>query len=205
MSTLSRSRFALGCAVAILLAAPLAAQGQRPQAKNFVTHLSGDQEVPLRDTSAAGQAIFHLSEDGLSLRYKLIVANINNVVASHIHLGVAGVNGPVVAFLAGPFAGRRRAHRRHFGRRDHHGGESDRAAGGAATVGAHRGPANGGDIRERAHQRRCRSRQLRGGRRGNPRPDPRCGTTGAVTVGVRELWSWSRAACPPKDLVPCRA
>jgi len=86
-----------------LLAAPLAAQGQRPQARNFVTHLSGDQEVPVRETSAAGQAIFHLSEDGLALRYKLIVANIHNVVASHIHLGIAGVNGPVVAFLAGPF------------------------------------------------------------------------------------------------------
>jgi len=33
----------------------------------------------------------------------LIVANINNVVAAHIHSGAAGVNGPVVAFLAGPF------------------------------------------------------------------------------------------------------
>jgi hypothetical protein len=33
----------------------------------------------------------------------LIVANIENVVASHIHVGPAGMNGPVVAFLAGPF------------------------------------------------------------------------------------------------------
>jgi hypothetical protein len=31
------------------------------------------------------------------------VANIENVVAAHIHLGAVGVNGPVVAFLAGPF------------------------------------------------------------------------------------------------------
>jgi len=76
--------------------------GAPPQAKNFVAHLSGGEEVPERDTNATGQAIFHLSPDGSSLEYKLIVANINNVVASHIHLGPVGVNGPIVAFLAGP-------------------------------------------------------------------------------------------------------
>ena len=64
--------------------------------------LAGANEVPSRDTPARGQAVFTLSEDGLS--YRLIVANIENVVASHLHLGTAGVNGPVVAFLAGPFA-----------------------------------------------------------------------------------------------------
>ncbi|WP_337134509.1 CHRD domain-containing protein, partial [Staphylococcus aureus] len=38
------------------------------------------------------------------LHYKLIVTNIENVVASHIHLAPAGANGPVVAFLYGPAA-----------------------------------------------------------------------------------------------------
>ena len=37
------------------------ASAQPPDAKNFVTHLSGDEEVPPVDTSAQGQAIFHLS------------------------------------------------------------------------------------------------------------------------------------------------
>ena len=69
----------------------------------FVAHLSGDQEVPARETLAQGQAIFKLSKDGSELHYKLIVANIENVVASHIHLAPAGTNGPVVTFLAGPF------------------------------------------------------------------------------------------------------
>ncbi len=72
--------------------------------RNFAVHLSGDEEVPARATLAQGQAIFHLSKDGTELHYKLIVANIENVVASHIHVGAAGVNGPVVAFLAGPFS-----------------------------------------------------------------------------------------------------
>jgi len=71
--------------------------------RNFAVHLSGDEEVPVRATLAQGQAIFHLSKDGTALHYKLIVANIENVVAAHIHVGAAGVNGPVVAFLAGNF------------------------------------------------------------------------------------------------------
>jgi hypothetical protein len=68
----------------------------------FVTHLSGDEEVPLRETLAQGQAVFHLREDGTQLEYFLIVANIENVVAAHIHVGAEGINGPVVAFLFGP-------------------------------------------------------------------------------------------------------
>lgn len=71
--------------------------------RNFVAHCKGEQEVPARDTNAQGQAIFHLSKDETAIDYKLIVANIENVVAAHIHVGAAGVNGPVVAFLAGPF------------------------------------------------------------------------------------------------------
>jgi hypothetical protein len=68
------------------------------------THLAGHEEVPARDTVAQGQAILKVSEDGLSISYKLIVANIENVVQAHIHTGALGANGPVVAFLAGPFA-----------------------------------------------------------------------------------------------------
>jgi hypothetical protein len=77
--------------------------------RNYRTHLSGDLEIPVRGTQAQGQAIFYLSEDGTELHYKLIVANIENVVQSHVHLGEEGVNGPIVAFLYGlvpPGAGR---------------------------------------------------------------------------------------------------
>lgn len=66
---------------------------------NFTAHLSGDQEVPARNTLAQGQAIFQLSKDGTELSYKLIVANLENVTASHIHIAPAGSNGGVVAFL----------------------------------------------------------------------------------------------------------
>ena len=89
--------------VLLSVGASLPVLGDPAPAKNFVTHLEGGQEVPPRDTSATGQAVFQLSQDGTALHYTLIVANIYNVVASHIHLGVEGVNAPVVAFLAGPF------------------------------------------------------------------------------------------------------
>ena len=72
--------------------------------ERFRTHLSGSEEVPPVDTRARGQAIFELNQGpfGDALLYRLIVANIENVVAAHIHLGPAGTNGPVVAFLYGP-------------------------------------------------------------------------------------------------------
>jgi hypothetical protein len=65
------------------------------------THLSGDHEVPPRDTTAQGQAIFKLSEDGLTMSYKLIASNIENVIQAHIHQGSAADNGPIVVFLFG--------------------------------------------------------------------------------------------------------
>jgi len=42
-----------------------------------------------------------VSEDGLSVSYKLIASNIENVVQAHIHLGSPAVNGPIVVFLYG--------------------------------------------------------------------------------------------------------
>ena len=65
------------------------------------THLSGDHEIPARDTRAQGQAIFKLSEDGLTMSYKLIASNIDNVIQAHIHAGTATENGPIVVFLFG--------------------------------------------------------------------------------------------------------
>jgi hypothetical protein len=81
----------------LALAAPAAAGSQR----NFRAHLAGRNEVPPVDTNATGQAIFQLSKDGSELSYKLIVANIENVAAAHIHCGVVGVAGPVGVTLSG--------------------------------------------------------------------------------------------------------
>lgn len=91
-----------------LLMVLLAAVGTAVANDNFVAHLAGRNEVPAVDTRAQGQAIFHLSEDGAELHYKLIVANINNVFASHIHCAAEGVSGPVgvTLFSGDPGGGR---------------------------------------------------------------------------------------------------
>ena len=90
--------FVFGLA-AVAVGAALAASNGR-----WSTHAAGGLESPPRSTHAQGQAILKLSHDGSSLSYRLIAANIDNVVAAHIHLGPIGVNGPIVAFLYGPAA-----------------------------------------------------------------------------------------------------
>jgi hypothetical protein len=90
----------LTAALALLALAPTAWAGE-----NFVAPLSGDQEVPARDTQAVGVATFKLSDDGTALLFKINVANIDNVVAAHIHCGAVGVNGPVGVTLFGGAAG----------------------------------------------------------------------------------------------------
>jgi hypothetical protein len=90
--------------VGILLAilATLAVAGPAGAGSDtFTAHLSGGDEVPPNESLATGQAIFRLSADGTVLTYRLIVANIENVTAAHIHLAPAGTNGGVVAFLFG--------------------------------------------------------------------------------------------------------
>jgi CHRD domain len=84
----------------VLALAPAAWAGD-----SFVATLSGDEEVPTRDTRAVGVAKFNVREDGAALAFKVNVANIENVVAAHIHCGAVGVNGPVgVTLYVGPAA-----------------------------------------------------------------------------------------------------
>lgn len=94
-----RRRFvkAVGVGGAVLAGAGAAAA--RGHNRNFRAHLSGDNEVPPVDTNAQGQAVFQLSRDGMEVSYKLIVANIENVLMAHIHIGGPDENGPVAVWL----------------------------------------------------------------------------------------------------------
>lgn len=67
--------------------------------RTFIAKLSGSQEVPANSSVAHGHALFFVSRDGTELRYKLFVGQIQNVTQAHIHVGMPGVNGPVVLFL----------------------------------------------------------------------------------------------------------
>lgn len=66
---------------------------------NYRAHLTGGEEVPAVETHAQGQAVFQLSRDGTELSYRLIVANIHDVLMSHIHMAPAGTNGGIVVWL----------------------------------------------------------------------------------------------------------
>jgi hypothetical protein len=72
------------------------------KADNYTAHLQPENEVnPPKPiiSNATGQIILKLSKDGTQLSYKLIVANIESVVAAHLHLGAVNANGGVVVPL----------------------------------------------------------------------------------------------------------
>ena len=108
--------FAL-CLLGLAAATAVACSGATPASPTFTvpltaneakvggplssTHLKGSHENPPNESQAQGQAILTVSDDGLSVSYKLIVSNIENVIQAHIHIGSPTVNGPVVVFLYG--------------------------------------------------------------------------------------------------------
>ena len=100
----TRRQFTIAVGAVSLSLAGAGVGAARRSNRNFRTHLSGENEVPPVETDAQGQAIFQLSKDGSELTYKLIVANIEDVVASHIHCAPEGENGPVgvTLFTGGP-------------------------------------------------------------------------------------------------------
>ena len=91
-----------------LVSVPLQVGGAQHEGTrhNHAVHLKGDQEpTPAppapspQDSLAEGQAIFKIAEDELSLDYKLIASNIDNVVQAHIHCGPRGQNGGIFIWL----------------------------------------------------------------------------------------------------------
>lgn len=73
-----------------------------PQVMTMTTPLNTAEEVPEPDvdTNPRGVAVIKLGNDG-ELTYRLNVANIENVLMAHIHLGQPGETGGVVVWLHG--------------------------------------------------------------------------------------------------------
>ena len=80
-----------------------ASQSGNANGGNFGTPMRPEEEVMpagiVNTSQAVGNAVFHLSDDGTELSYKLIVANIDNVFMAHIHRAAAGTNGGIVVWL----------------------------------------------------------------------------------------------------------
>jgi len=62
----------------------------------FHIDLTGNQQVGPVTTEAFGMATVRLVDNGTAIDFRVIVCDIVNVTASHIHVGAAGTNGPVI-------------------------------------------------------------------------------------------------------------
>jgi hypothetical protein len=88
----------LAVVVALFAMAPVVGASHND---TFTASLKGSSENPPTGSQAAGEAIVKLRSGELS--FKLIVANIENAAAAHIHCGPVGVNGAVgVTLYSGP-------------------------------------------------------------------------------------------------------
>jgi len=90
-------RLSLALMMLALAAGPAAAAADT----TFVAPLNPGEEVadPAVESNATGVATFKLSPDGTALSFRLIAANIQNVLMAHIHCGPAGTNGPIAVWL----------------------------------------------------------------------------------------------------------
>ena len=94
---LCQSQFLCAFGVSLLLSTSvLASDGPEFKAK-----LSGANEVPPVNTQASGEFKIEFNSAVTKGEFQLRLANMKRVTQAHIHCGPAGVNGPVVAFLAG--------------------------------------------------------------------------------------------------------
>ena len=88
---------AIGSLAAFLAAASIATADD-----TFKTRLSGDQEVPpVTDQGTTGKFEIQFNRDFTEGDYTLSVSSGVRVQQAHLHCGAAGVNGPVIVFLAG--------------------------------------------------------------------------------------------------------
>jgi hypothetical protein len=87
---------AIGIALAALAFTPIAGADEVFQAR-----LTGDQEVPPVATDTTGRFEILVNKDQTAGEYTLRVDSGVRVTQSHFHCGPAGVNGPIIVFLAG--------------------------------------------------------------------------------------------------------
>lgn len=73
------------------------AQAQNPSRVTVRAMLGGGNEVPAVSAGAHGEAVVTVDRSTGTIDYEVNIYNLpTGIVASHIHAGTAGVNGPVV-------------------------------------------------------------------------------------------------------------
>lgn len=93
-------------ALVVLLATALAVSAAAIGGRPLSAELTGAAEVPVgADPDGSGSAHVTVNPGVGEVCYSLEVADIEPARAAHIHVGAAGVNGPVVVGLAAPSDG----------------------------------------------------------------------------------------------------
>ena len=101
-----KSIAAVAASVALIATAAVAGGGVDGGGRRFNATLTGAAEVPgPGDTDGAGKAIVELNPGQNRLCYKLRVSNIAPATMAHVHVGAAGVAGPVAVTLVAPADG----------------------------------------------------------------------------------------------------
>jgi hypothetical protein len=92
----------LAVAATVIVAGPVFARSSE-KTNVFVSKMTGSIEVPPGDPNASGRAAITLKPSSNTVCYHLSWDGLTSVAAAHIHLGGAGVAGPVVvAFFNAP-------------------------------------------------------------------------------------------------------
>jgi hypothetical protein len=81
---------------ATLHRSPQAAQDVSTGLKSFTATMSGTVEVPPGDTDANGTALIGTNSSEGVICARVVVGNVDTIVAQHIHKAAAGAAGPVV-------------------------------------------------------------------------------------------------------------
>ena len=96
----------VAASTALIATAAVAGSGIDGGGRRFNATLTGAAEVPgPGDTDGAGKAIVELNPGQNRLCYKLRVSNIAPATMAHVHVGAAGVAGPVALTLVAPADG----------------------------------------------------------------------------------------------------
>ena len=87
----------------ILIATPfvITQQIQAQEGNKIITYLSGKEEVPPTKTDASAWAKFQEINNGSQIVYSVSIIGLNKITGAHLHEGIKGQNGDVVAVLAG--------------------------------------------------------------------------------------------------------
>ena len=85
--------------LAVLSLSATSAIAMADDAPDYRANLSGTTVPMTVNTQARGEALFWISEDRQSVRYRLSVSEMENVTMAQLHLGKADTSGPVLVWL----------------------------------------------------------------------------------------------------------